>query len=103
MLHIKEAAAFYANTRFFCKGETKGSYITFYTELQLKVSQRGTPLGGWGEGTNKTQTKVGIPLSPSSSRFSSLDSLFPQPPPPHPLPPFTFLLLERPVLSVHFY
>ena len=45
-----------------------------------------------GRGEKKTQTKVGIPLSPSSSRFSSLDSLFPQPPPPHPLPTFTFFI-----------
>ena len=44
-----------------------------------------------GRGEKKTHTKVGIPLSPSSSRFSSLDSLFPQPPPPHLLPTFTFL------------
>ena len=70
-----------------------GSFFILYqvfSEITVKGSQRGTPLGGWGEGTNKTQTKVGIPLSPSSSRFSSLDSPFPQPPPPHPLPPFTF-------------
>ena len=58
--------------------------------LLLYMPKRTTSWQGEG-GKNKTAAKVSISLPLPASRFSSLDSLFPQPPLFHPLLTFAFL------------
>ena len=70
-----------------CKGGVFVSNVNLYVIVTCCKPKRNTSCQRGG-GKHKTGAKVGISLPLSASRFSSLDSLFPQPPLSHLLPTF---------------
>ena len=80
-----------------CKGGVFVSNVNLSVIVTCCKPKRNTSCQRGG-GKHKTVAKVGISLPLSASRFSSLDSLFPQPPLSHLLP--TFILSSQNALRL---